>query len=121
MIRLNISQLALDTRIGVHAWEQQVTQTVYADITLTLNTAASTQSDDLNDTLDYTDLSTCLRETAANLQTQLIERLAQILIDTINEHFAKKVSFKSITLTLTKPAALAFAQGVSVTLNHEYA
>ncbi len=114
---LSLHQLTLNTRIGVHAWEQQVTQTILADITLEIDIEKAANSDDLNDTLDYDALAQHLCTLAQDWQTKLLESFGQKCLTAI-EQFASRTnqSLKQTTMTLTKPSALAHAKGVSITI-----
>ena len=58
-----ISDLRIDTVIGVNEWERRTTQTLILDIEMAADIRAAAGSDDIADTLDYKSVAKRLRVT----------------------------------------------------------
>ncbi|OGV27674.1 MAG: dihydroneopterin aldolase [Legionellales bacterium RIFCSPHIGHO2_12_FULL_37_14] len=108
---IEIHNLKVITYIGIHAWERRVEQSLILDIACGINLPPKVT--ELKDTLDYTFLSEAVTEFIKTQSFQLIETLAQQLLQFIVEKF----NVKAVTLKVTKPNALDKAKGASVMLN----
>jgi dihydroneopterin aldolase len=74
-----ISELKLDTLIGVYAWEHEVPQTIQLDLELAVDASRCARSGRIADTVDYSRVVTRIRETLAGRHFTLIEKLAEEL------------------------------------------
>jgi len=109
---LFIRDLKASTTIGVHAWEKQIKRTVFIDLELAVDIEKAAKTDNLEDALDYDNLSQQLILYLAESRFDLIETLAEKIAALILSEFA--VSW--LRLTLTKPGALACAKSVGVVI-----
>ena len=50
-----ISDLRIDTVVGIYDWERKIRQTVILDIEMATDIRAAAKSDDIKDTLNYKD------------------------------------------------------------------
>jgi dihydroneopterin aldolase len=107
---LQITALNIKTHIGVHTWEQAILQTVTIDIQIPMD--FSTCHDQLENTIDYAQLSQQVTQHVESNRFTLIETLAEQVAKLIKDEF--KVN--EITLTVSKPHAIKNAGNVSVTL-----
>jgi dihydroneopterin aldolase len=110
---IEIRQLAVNARVGVYQWEQQVRQQLLLDLALVLapgQVARVAASDQLEQALDYSAIASCVETFVAEHPVQLLETLAENLAD----HLLKQFDFQTIRLSITKPAAVACASAVSL-------
>jgi dihydroneopterin aldolase len=82
-----ISELKLDTLIGVYAWEHEVPQTIQLDLELAVDASRCARSGRIADTVDYSKVVTRIRETLAGRHFTLIEKLAEELAAMILREF----------------------------------
>ncbi len=105
-----ISQLRVDTIIGVYDFEKESKQSLYFDIEMDCDLSQAALSDDLAHTIDYAQVSQrvtehCTAKPVELLET-LVEQLAALILDEFN---TPRVSIK-----VSKPAAVPAAQTVGV-------
>ncbi len=108
---LRISALTINTRIGVHAWEQRISQKLLLDISIPVD--LSTCNNDLANTIDYDALCQCV--------TEFVESNAFTLIETVADQVARliKDTFKveQLKVTVCKPFAVRNAGNICVSIN----
>lgn len=112
-----IKQLQADTLIGVYDWEQTVRQTVLIDIELSYNMRKAARNDDLAAAVDYKSLCDRVIEHTESVHLQLIESLAEQLAGLCLSEFA----IESCRISVHKPAAIAAAQDVVVSIERSRA
>lgn len=105
-----VQGLRVDTIIGVYGWERQVRQTLVLDIHMVLETGRAGLSDNLADTLDYSEVSHCIATFLQERQFSLIEAAAEQGADLLMSKF----SLQGCRLRVAKPGAVDAAQSVSV-------
>lgn len=102
--------LAIETVIGVYAWEREVRQTLRLDLEMAWDIRPAAASDSVDDALDYAAVADCLTTFAAGHHVLLIERLAEEMAALVMTRF--RVPW--LRLRLCKPGAVAAAQDVGV-------
>lgn len=107
---LEISALQVKTRIGVHAWEQQIHQTLLIDITLPLDCRAC--NDELEKTLDYDTLCKSVTDFVENQSFQLIETVAGKVAALIKENYP----VEEVTVAVSKPQAVKNAGNIKISI-----
>ena len=107
---LQIKALQVTSLIGVHAWEQTIPQALWVDLEVQYDLHKAAISDNIADALDYTLLADHIRTFASQQHCQLIERLASLMANSLEEQFG----FTHFSLTLHKPQALGHATDVAV-------
>ena len=112
MDRIFISDLRVDTVVGIYAWERRVRQTVALDIELATNVAKAAATDDIRAATDYKAICKRLIEFIRAARYQLVETLAERCARLVLEEFA--VSW--VRIKLNKPGALRGARGVGVVI-----
>ncbi|WP_105199455.1 MULTISPECIES: dihydroneopterin aldolase [unclassified Pseudoalteromonas] len=110
MDKVYISQLRVDTIIGVYDFEKESKQSLYFDIEMDCDLRQAAQSDDLSYTIDYALVSQrvtehCLAKPVELLET-LVEQLAALILNEFNT--------PKVAITVSKPAAVPAAQTVGV-------
>ncbi len=105
-----ISELKVQTKLGVPEWERMVPQTVVLDIEIGYDLAKACKSDAIADTVDYGQIVKRIRETLAENSFQLVEALAEYVCELIFKEFgAKEVGIK-----VSKPSIIAGVKAVGV-------
>ncbi|MBH0039152.1 dihydroneopterin aldolase [Pseudoalteromonas sp. SWN166] len=110
MDKVFISQLHVDTIIGVYDFEKESKQSLYFDIEMLSDIKPAAENDDINLALDYSKVSErviehCTLKPVELLET-LVEQLAHIILSEFNT--------LQVTIRVSKPAAVAQAQTVGV-------
>jgi len=82
-----VQELRVETRIGVYAWEQHLTQPLLIDLELALPSARAFTTDDFADALDYAAVVKRIRAFAADHPHKLLERFAEALADLLRAEF----------------------------------
>lgn len=107
---LNISGLRIMARIGIHAWEQKILQPLLIDLNIPMD--FSTCNNELTNTIDYAKVCA---EITTFVETNTFE-----LIETVAEQIAqlakKSFNIKSISVSVSKPLAVANAKNICVTV-----
>jgi dihydroneopterin aldolase len=86
---------------GVFDFERRDGQDFVLDVDLELDTAPAARSDDVADTVDYGELTTALAAVVGGEPVNLLETLAQRLVDACLAHARVAVA----TVTVHKPQA----------------
>lgn len=105
-----ISDLRIETVIGIFDWERKIKQTVILDIEMAGDCRKAAQSDDVEDTVNYKGVAKRLIEFVGNSKYQLVETLAEKCAELIMEEF--RVPW--VKLKLNKQGALRGARDVGV-------
>ncbi len=105
-----IQGLKIDTVIGIFDWERKIRQDVVLDIEMSADIKAASESDHIEQTLDYKAVSKRLIDFVRGSEFQLVETLAQKITDIILDEFG----VEKVKLTLNKGEAVTGAHGVGV-------
>lgn len=111
MDALIINELIVNTKIGVHAWEQAINQKLEIDIHIPCD--FSSCEDDISQTLDYDALCTRVIQWVESQSFQLIETVANKVAQLIQQEF----KVKELRITVSKPGAVKQAKRVSVVVH----
>ena len=82
-----VHELRVDTRIGIYAWEQHLTQALLIDLELELPSVTAVASDDFADALDYAAVVKRVQAFAADHRHKLLERFADALAELLRSEF----------------------------------
>lgn len=107
---VTISELQVNTVIGIHAWERQVGQKVVVSLELATDSRRAAQSDHIDDALDYSAVTTAVTRLVESAQCHLLETLAE----RIAEHLMQDHGVVWLKVELRKPAAVSNARFVGV-------
>ena len=108
---LEISALRIDTRIGVHAWEQRILQTVLIDLRIPLT--GQKKPDRLETTIDYASLSQQVVTAVQANSFQLIESLAEFIANWVKTQYQIT---NVLSVRVSKPHAIPSAGNISVSI-----
>lgn len=107
---IRIKNLRLRTIIGTNDWEREKTQEVVINATIEFDGAAAGRSDDIDDTVNYKQISKRMIEAVESSTFFLLEALVDRLLDVaLTDPRARRA-----TVEVDKPGALRFAESVSV-------
>ena len=110
---IEIKTIKLNTLIGVYDWEKTVPQTLIVDIAYALPPLEG--SDQLTETIDYDAIILHIQQFAAAHHFQLIETLANHLVQSLFEQFATPW----IKLSINKPYANLQAKAIILTIERQ--
>ena len=105
-----ISDLRIETIIGIYDWERKVRQTVSLDLEMATDIRKAAASDSIEDTLNYKAVAKLLIAFVGDSEYQLVETLAERIAGIVTEEFG--VSW--LRLKLHKPGALRGSRDVGV-------
>jgi len=97
-----IENIETEAIIGVFDWERTTRQPVIFDLTIYTNFAKPCESDDLNDAIDYQNLTETLVGFVAETQFNLLETLVEKTADFLLTGF----DIPKVTIRVYKPKAL---------------
>ncbi|MBD3671403.1 MAG: dihydroneopterin aldolase [Gammaproteobacteria bacterium] len=105
-----ISDLRIDTIIGIFDWERRVKQTISLDIEMATDIRKAAASDDIKDALDYKSVAkriiAFVEQSEFQLVETLTERIAGIIMDEFNVPWVK--------IKLNKKGALRGSRDVGI-------
>lgn len=110
MDRIFITNLQIDTIIGIYDWERKRRQRVVLDLEMSADIARAARAEDVEATLNYKTLSDHLTSYIENSEFQLIETLAESVTQIIRQEYG----VQWVKLTLHKPDALSGNTDVGV-------
>lgn len=90
-----LSEVRVETKLGVPDWERLTPQTIVLDIEIGMPHSRSCQTDAIEDTIDYGQVVARIRETLKEHNFNLVEALAEHVCQLImNEFGAPQVKIK---------------------------
>ncbi len=110
MDKIFISELKVQTKLGVPEWERMTPQTVVLDIEISHDLSKAGKSDAIADTIDYGQIVKRIRQTLTEHSFQLVEALAEHVCQLIFKEFG----VKEINIKVSKPGILAGVKAVGV-------
>ncbi|MDP3210327.1 dihydroneopterin aldolase [Methylotenera sp.] len=105
-----LSEVKVQTKLGVPEWERMTPQTIILDIEIGYDLSKACQSDDVNDTIDYGAVVKRVRETLQENSFQLVEKLAEHLCQLILKEF----NALSVKIKVAKPTVLPGLKALGV-------
>jgi 7,8-dihydroneopterin aldolase/epimerase/oxygenase len=107
-----ISELRIETRIGIYAQEKQVPQTIQLDLEIGLLGEHASHSDRLEDTIDYAEVVADIRRLFADRHFDLLEHAAESIAQLVIEDF--KAPWLRVTIAKLSPLAGVKRLGISI-------
>jgi dihydroneopterin aldolase len=105
-----ISDLRIETIIGIYDWERVTRQTVSLDLEMAADIRRAAATDRIEDTLNYKAVAKRLIEFVGTSDFQLVETLAERVAAIVLEEF----SISWLRLRLRKPGAVRGSRDVGV-------
>lgn len=107
-----LSEVKVQTKLGVPDWERMVEQTIILDLEIAMPHSNSYQTDVIEDTIDYGTVVTRIRQTLHDNSFKLVEALAEHICQIIlNEFGAPWVKIK-----VAKPGILPGLKALGVVI-----
>lgn len=107
-----LSEVKIQTKLGVPAWERMVDQTVVLDLEIAMPNSKSCQTDAIEDTIDYGMIVSRMRETLSEKSFQLVEALAEHLCQLIMQEFGAPW----VKIKVAKPGILPGVKALGVVI-----
>ena len=101
-----IKDLVVEAKHGVHQHEKDRAQRFSITVELTIDNARAADTDNLDDTINWSELRDLIVDTVQNNSFNLLERLAQTIADRILED----PRVQNLSLSIDKPDA--FTSGI---------
>lgn len=105
-----LTDLRIDTVIGIYDWERRIRQSVVIDIEMATDVAKAAQSDHIDDAVNYKAVAKRLIAFVQESEFQLVETLAERIAQLVLEEFG--VSW--LRLRVNKQGAVRGARDVGV-------
>ena len=110
MDKIVLTDLRVDAVIGIWDWEKRNSQSISIDLEMQTDTKKISQSDSIEDALDYKAVSKRAKQFIQDSQFNLIETLAENLAQIILEEF----NVQWLRLSISKPYAIRDSKNISV-------
>jgi 7,8-dihydroneopterin aldolase/epimerase/oxygenase len=82
-----ISELKIETLIGIYEWEKKVAQTIQLDIEVGLRGDHAAKSGKIGDTIDYSKIVSRIEQLFSEQHFLLLEKAAEAIADIITREF----------------------------------
>ena len=109
-----LNGMTVETLVGVYEWERQHSQTLYLDLQVGI-VENSQRNDDLNLTLSYADIATCVRKELALQTFQLLESVGEHVAEVL----LQQAGVLQVTVKVTKPGILAGVREVGIQITRK--
>ena len=110
MDKIVLTDLRVDAVIGIWDWEKRNSQSISIDLEMQTDTKKISQSDSIEDALDYKAVSKRAKQFIQDSQFNLIETLAENLAQIILEEF----DVQWLRLSISKPYAIRDSKNIGV-------
>jgi len=108
--KIFLSEIKIETTVGIWEWEKRIKQTVIIDIEMSADIKKAAATDDINDTLNYKAVAKSVRKLVEESQFQLVETMAEKISELIlTEHDVDWIKVK-----VNKPGAIRGSKGVGI-------
>lgn len=105
-----LTDLRVETVIGIFDWERRIRQTVSIDLEMAADIRRAAATDSIEDTLNYKAVAKRLIAFVEGSEFQLVETLAERIAQIVLEEF----NVPWVRVRLNKRGAVRFAQDVGV-------
>jgi len=105
-----LSDLKIETIIGIYDWERETKQTIGIDLEMATDIRVAAEHDHIDHTLDYKSVAKRLIAFVETSNFQLVETLAEKICEIVTEEF----SVPWVRLKLSKPGAIRGARDVGI-------
>ena len=112
MDKIFLSELKVDTVIGIWEWERRIRQTVIIDLEMSADIAKAAATDEVVDTLNYKSVAKRIQSFVADSSFQLVETLAERIAAIIREEF----DVAWVSVRVNKPGAIRGSKAVGVAI-----
>lgn len=110
-----LSEVKVQTRLGVPDWERMTAQTIVLDIEIAMPHSVSCQTDAIEDTIDYGQVVTRIRDTLQQHSFKLVEALAEHVCQLILKEFGAPW----VKIKVAKPGILPGLKALGVSIERQ--
>jgi len=110
-----LTDLRVDTVIGIWDWERKIRQTVSIDLEMGCDIRAAAATDSIDDTLNYKAVAKRVRQFVADSSFKLVETMAERVAAIVLDEF--EVGW--VQVRINKPGAIRGARDVGVRIRRE--
>ncbi|MCH8306706.1 MAG: dihydroneopterin aldolase [Gammaproteobacteria bacterium] len=110
-----LHDLRVETIVGVGDWERKIRQTVSIDLEMGADIRRATESDSIDDTLNYKLVAKRVQQFVAESSFQLVETLAERIADIVLKEF----DVPWVEVRVNKPGAIRGARDVGVKIRRQ--
>jgi 7,8-dihydroneopterin aldolase/epimerase/oxygenase len=110
--RIYLSELTIETIIGIFEWERTTKQKVSFDFEFPADARKAAQTDSIHDTLDYKKVAKTVIAYVESTEFGLIETLSERVAELILREF----NIAWVKLSLSKPGAVRHSRTVGLTI-----
>ena len=115
MDRIFLSEMKIDTTVGIWEWEKRIKQQVIIDIEMSADIKKAAATDQIEDTLNYKAVAKSVRKLVEESSFQLVETMAEKISElVIGEHNVSWVRVK-----VNKPGAIRGSKGVGIIIERD--
>ncbi len=105
-----IRELEIETVIGIYDWERKIRQVISIDLDMATDIKKASNSDNIEDTLNYKAVAKRLISFVTESEYELVETLAEKICEIVLTEF----NVPWVKLTLHKPGAVSGSRSVGV-------
>ena len=110
-----IHDLRLETKVGVYAWERQLSQTVRVDLDIALPSSRPFETGELADAIDYAAVVARIRAFARGHRHALLERFAEAIAALVLDEFGAQ----SVKVRIAKLGAVPGVREIGVAIERD--
>lgn len=110
MDKIFLSELKIDTIIGIWEWERKIRQTVIVDLEMSADIARAAATDSVDDTLNYKSVAKRIQQFVEESSFQLVETLAEKIAAIVRDEF----DVQWVKVRVNKPGAIRGSKDVGV-------
>ena len=115
MDRIFLSEMKIETTVGIWEWEKRIKQQVIIDIEMSADIKKAAATDQIEDTLNYKAVAKSVRKLVEESSFQLEETMAEKISElVIGEHNVSWVRVK-----VNKPGAIRGSKGVGIIIERD--
>ena len=115
MDRIFLSEMKIETTVGIWEWEKRIKQQVIIDIEMSADIKKAAATDQIEDTLNYKAVAKSVRKLVEESSFQLVESMAEKISElVIGEHNVSWVRVK-----VNKPGAIRGSKGVGIIIERD--
>lgn len=107
-----LSEVKVQTKLGVPQWERMVEQTIILDLEIAMPHSRSCQTDEIDDTIDYGEVVDRIRQTLKDNSFKLVEALAEHICQIVLNEFGAPL----VKIKVAKPGILPGLKALGVVI-----
>ena len=110
MDKIFLTELKVDTIIGIWDWERKIRQTVIIDLEMSADIAKAAATDSVEDTLNYKSVAKRIQSFVSESSFQLVETLAERIAGIVRDEF----DVQWVKVRVNKPGAIRGSKDVGI-------